>query len=245
MTIDELNGLFRDMDMGKRTEDGRVLYHASCPCHPDRHRGLSILVKRDGDGQINGLKLTCQAGCSAKEIMAAAGLPEPEGAGELVAREGEAMVPAETVREMAVAMSAQMGALAEMLRVTNERMAAMEAAIRTLEKVTPQQAYNINKAIRERAAELCREYRMGTMVTPGATEDIAKTVQAPEKARFEVNREKAKALATAIRREVRGATGARNMQAVARCDYGTVISMIMDWDDYEKIQRIRKGGGAE
>ena len=73
---------------------------------------------------------------------------------------------AEAVKEMAAAMSGQISALAEMLRVTNERMAEMEKTIRTLEKVTPQQGLNINRAIRERAAEICQEYRMGVTVTP-------------------------------------------------------------------------------
>lgn len=124
-----------------------------------------------------------------------------------------------TVREMAAALGGQIGALAEMLRITNERMAEMEKVIRTLEKVTPQQANNINKAIRERAAEICREYRI---------------------AAGEARRE----TAVAIRRDVRGATGARSMQAVARCDYAAVIEMVSDWDDYEKMKAIKKGAGT-
>ena len=146
---------------------------------------------------------------------------------------------AEAVKEMAAAMSGQIGALAEMLRVTNERMAEMEKTIRTLEKVTPQQAVNINKAIRERAAEICQEYRMGVTVTPVEQGRGS----APERAAFKPNREKLQAVAVAIRRDVRAATGARSMQAVARCDYATVIEMVTDWDDYEKVQTIKKGGG--
>lgn len=146
---------------------------------------------------------------------------------------------AEAVKEMAAAMSGQISALAEMLRVTNERMAEMEKTIRTLEKVTPQQGLNINRAIRERAAEICQEYRMGVTVTP--VEQGRGSV--PERAEFKPNREKLQAVAVAIRRDVRAATGARSMQAVARCDYATVIEMVTDWDDYEKVQAIKKGGG--
>lgn len=150
-------------------------------------------------------------------------LPRVPAAQEIVVHDAAA----EAVKEMAAAMSGQISALAEMLRVTNERMAEMEKTIRTLEKVTPQQGLNINRAIRERAAEICQEYRMGVT----------------EKAAFRANREKLQAVAVAIRRDVRAATGARSMQAVARCDYGTVIEMVTDWDDYEKVQAIKKGGG--
>ena len=135
------------------------------------------------------------------------------------------------------AMAEKMGSLAEMLRVTNERMAAMEAAIRTLEKVTPQQAAEINRMIRERAEEICMEYRMGVTVTP--VEPGRGSV--PEAARFEPNPEKRKAVAAAIRTEVRIMTGAKTAREIARVDFATVRDAIAGWDDYEVIRKIRKG----
>lgn len=135
------------------------------------------------------------------------------------------------------AMAEQIGSLAEMLRVTNERMAAMEAAIRTLEKVTPQQAAEINRRIRERAGEICEAYRMGVTVTP--VEPGRGSV--PEAARFEPNTEKLKAVAAAIRTEVRIMTGAKTAREIARVDFGTVRDAIAGWDDYEVIRKIRKG----
>lgn len=133
------------------------------------------------------------------------------------------LVPAETVREITAGLTGQISALAEMLRITNERMAAMEKTIRTLEKVTPTQARNINQAIRERAAELCAEYLIGRSGVGGFHPDL----------------EAMKAIAAAIRREVREITGAQTMKAVARCDYDTMIALILDWDDYEMMKRLR------
>lgn len=106
-----------------------------------------------------------------------------------------------------------MAAMAEMMRVQGERMAALEAAVRTLEKVTPQQATRINRAIRERAAAVCEDYRMSG---------------------------NEKAVASEIRRTVCEMTGARAMREVARCDYDSIVALVIDWDDYDKIQRIRK-----
>lgn len=123
----------------------------------------------------------------------------------------------EAIRERDGQIMGLLQSMADMMRITNERMAAMEQTIRTLEKVTPGQAHNINQCIRERAAELCQDYRMtGNEKATGA----------------------------AIRKEIREATGARNMQGVARCDYQTVIDMILDWDDSQTMKAIRQRGGA-
>ncbi|MBO7663062.1 MAG: ORF6C domain-containing protein [Clostridia bacterium] len=114
-------------------------------------------------------------------------------------------------------MAGQMRLLADMLRETNARMAAMEKTIRTLEKVTPRQAAEINARIRERAAEVCREYRAGGQE---------------------------KAAAAAIRKDVRNMTGVRTAREIARCDFGTVTEAIRDWDDYQAMKKIRQKGGA-
>ena len=106
--------------------------------------------------------------------------------------------------------------LADMLRVTNERLAAMEQAVRTLEKVTPQQAAEINRAIRQRAGEIRLEYGM----------------------RDKPDTEKA--VAAEIRKAVREMTGVRTAREIARCDCGTVKEFIRGWEDYDVIQRIRR-----
>jgi hypothetical protein len=109
---------------------------------------------------------------------------------------------------------AGMRAMGEMMRVMNERMTAMEQTIRTLEKVTPGQAAEINKRIRSRAAEICREYSMA----------------------------QGKTVAGAIRKDVREMTGVKTAREIARCDYPAVKEFIDGWDDWDVIQRIRRSG---
>lgn len=115
-------------------------------------------------------------------------------------------------------MAGQMRLLADMLRETNARMGEMEKVIRTLEKVTPRQAAEINTRIRERAAEVCREYRAGGQE---------------------------KAAAAAIRKDVRNMTGVRTAREIARCDFGTVTEAIREWDDYQAMKKIRQKGGGQ
>ena len=106
---------------------------------------------------------------------------------------------------------AGMRAMGEMMRVMNERMTAMEQTIRTLEKVTPGQAAEINKRIRGRAAEICREYSMA----------------------------QGKTVAGAIRKDVREMTGVKTAREIARCDYPAVKEFVESWEDYDVIMKIR------
>ena len=114
-------------------------------------------------------------------------------------------------------MDRRLEMMADLLRVTNERMAAMEQTIRTLEKVTPQQASRINACIRDRARDLCEEYRIG-----------------------KEERKKEMAVRAAIRKGLAEMTGARNVREIARCDAENVVDFILGWEDYEILQQIRK-----
>ena len=133
---------------------------------------------------------------------------------------------------------AGMRAMGEMMRVMGERMTAMEATIRTLEKVTPGQAAEINKRIRERAAEICREYSMGSVrgiyVAYGGGESWEAGPQI-----WQPDPEQLKELTAAIRKDMREMTGVRTAREIARCDYQTVKEFISDWDDYDAIRAIR------
>ena len=134
---------------------------------------------------------------------------------------------------------AGMRAMGEMMRVMNERMTAMEQTIRTLEKVTPGQAAEINKRIRSRAAEICREYQMGEergmIVASGGGEkwEAVPLIWQPDP-------EQVKELAGAIRRDVREMTGVKTAREIARCDYPAVKEFIDGWDDYDVIRGIRE-----
>ena len=108
--------------------------------------------------------------------------------------------------------------MADMIRLTNERMAALEQQVRMLEKVTPAQAAALNTAIRERAAAACREYRMTGLEKP---------------------------VAAAIRKAVRLATGARSAREIARCDYQPVRDLIGTWDEYKTMKAIKAKGAGQ
>ena len=133
---------------------------------------------------------------------------------------------------------AGMRAMGEMMRVMNERMTAMEQTIRTLEKVTPGQAAEINKKIRSRAAEICREYQMGEergmIVASGGGEkwEAVPLIWQPDPERL-------KELTGAIRKDVREMTGAKTAREIARCDYPAVKEFVESWEDYDVIMKIR------
>ncbi len=51
-----------------------------------------------------------------------------------------------------------MQGMAQMIRATHDRMAALEAQVRHLTKVTPAQVDGHQQSVRQRAEALCREY---------------------------------------------------------------------------------------
>ena len=138
---------------------------------------------------------------------------------------------------------AGMRAMGEMMRVMGERMTAMEATIRTLEKVTPGQSAEVNKKIRERAAEICREYGMeivGILTIDHRADGRMGEIEKQETRRADP--ERLKELTAAIRKDVREMTGVKTAREIARCDYVTVKEFISDWDDYDVIRAIRGKG---
>ena len=130
--------------------------------------------------------------------------------------------------------------MGEMMRVMNERMTAMEQTIRTLEKVTPGQAAEINKKIRSRAAEICREYGMekvGKLKIDHRADGRMGEIEEQEHRRPDP--ERLKELTGAIRKDVREMTGVKTAREIARCDYPAVKEFIESWDDYDVIMKIR------
>ena len=227
---------FPDISQGGRMKGGRTMFQANCPCHPNKVRSLLLYASHDEKGRITELQLRCQAGCSVVAIMDVAGLleperPQPDAPAERPGGEDAVMTRAELERRAQMAMIHQqeqtgqhlgnmvriyqemdrrLEMMADLLRVTNERMAAME-------KVTPQQASRINACIRDRARDLCEEYRIG-----------------------KEERKKEMAVRAAIRKGLAEMTGARNVREIARCDAENVVDFILGWEDYEILQQIRK-----
>lgn len=127
------------------------------------------------------------------------------------------LAPADTQAFMENALQLMQG-MADMIRATNERMAALERQVRMLEKVTPSQANDLNAAIRARAAIICQDYRM---------------------------HDQEKAVTAAIRKTMRLATGARSVREIARCDYKPVRELVETWDEYRTIKAIKARGATK
>ena len=104
-----------------------------------------------------------------------------------------------------------MATMADTIRTTNERMSSLEQQVRQLTKLTPAQVKAINEAIRTRAAECCEIYDAGGHE---------------------------RAVANAIRKEMKLVLGASAVREICRGDYSIAMRMINMWDDYDQMQRI-------
>lgn len=136
--------------------------------------------------------------------------------GELVKMtQGDALpIPAAVAEEMQQ-MREALQTMAGLLRTTNETMAQLQRQVRLLEKVTPAQASALNRAIRERAVELCAIY----MLRDDGCE---------------------KAVAAAIRKAVKLRFGANTSKDLPRCEYEVAMAQVQGWDDYKAMKGIRE-----
>ena len=134
--------------------------------------------------------------------------------GELVTmkQNGALPIPAAVVEEMQQ-MREALQTMAGLLRATNETMMQLQRQVRLLEKVTPSQASAMNRAIRERATELCAIY-----MAPACD----------------------KAVATAIRKAVKLRFGASTAKDLPRCEYEVAMAQVQGWDDYKVMKGIRE-----
>ena len=133
--------------------------------------------------------------------------------GELVTmKPSEALpIPAEVAAEMQQ-MREALQTMAGLLRTTNETMAQLQRQVRLLEKVTPAQASALNKAIRERAAQLCDLYAARGCVKP---------------------------VAAAILKAVKLRFGAATAKDLPRCEYEVAMTQVQGWDDYKTMKEIK------
>ena len=116
-------------------------------------------------------------------------------------------------------MAEMMANMAAMLKATTESMEQLRRQVRLLEKVTPAQATSINRAIRDRATEICTIY----MVRGDQGEKLA---------------------AAAIRKAVKLQFGAGSVKEVPRCDYEIALEQVRTWDDYKAMKAIREKARA-
>lgn len=112
-------------------------------------------------------------------------------------------------------MAEMMATMAAMLQATTESMEQLRRQVRLLEKVTPAQATEINKAIRGRATEICAIY----MIRDDRAEKLA---------------------AAAIRKAVKLQFGAGAVKEIPRCDFEIALEQVQGWDDYKVMKDIGK-----
>lgn len=112
------------------------------------------------------------------------------------------------------------GSMADMLRVMAERMdgmaadmAAMRTELSRMRTITPTQIAAVNAAIKTQAQTLTKDYRL------------------PQTAE--------KALAAAIRREMRSVIGVRAVREIPISKYKTVLDLIDMYEDWDTIKHLR------
>ena len=138
---------------------------------------------------------------------------------EMIMRDGKLM-PVQMANALELKHMAEMMAnMAAMLKATTESMEQLRRQVRLLEKVTPAQATSINRAIRDRATEICTIY----MVRGDQGEKLA---------------------AAAIRKAVKLQFGAGSVKEVPRCDYEIALEQVRTWDDYKAMKTIREKARA-
>lgn len=113
---------------------------------------------------------------------------------------------AANMQQIGTVMQAMAGRIAEL----TEGMRQLKAQVAQLEKVTPMQAREINKAIQERARVLSIEYCTGPY----------------------------QPICTAIRRALRLETGCRSVKDIARCDYQVAVEIVETWEEPEILRQI-------
>ena len=111
-------------------------------------------------------------------------------------------------------MAEMMATMAAMLQATTESMEQLRRQVRLLEKVTPAQASAVNKAIRERATEICALY----LIRDDRGEKLA---------------------AAAIRKAVKLQFGAGAVKEIPRCDYEIALEAVRKWDNYKTMKDIK------
>lgn len=122
---------------------------------------------------------------------------------------GEDLAPVlVAVNQLAQAMQS----MGDMMRMTGERMSAMERELKLLTPVTGVQKGAIHTAIRERAAELCESYHAAGCE---------------------------KSVCAAIRRELRLQFGINNISSLPRCEYQVAMQSVALWDDYKAMKGIK------
>lgn len=110
-------------------------------------------------------------------------------------------------------------AMAGTIKAACEKIDRLEAQIKRMEKVTPEQVTRLNALIRAHAEELCKEY--GMLYPYGGKNDAAKQVGAM------------------IRADIRKRYGAL-VRDLCRMDAGMCEEFVRMWEDTPRLLRLRR-----
>lgn len=133
----------------------------------------------------------------------------------MIREDGTVMTAEEVTASQLQRMGDMLATMAAMLQATTESMEQLRRQVRLLEKVTPAQAAAINRAVRERAVEICSIY-------------LVRSDQGPKLA------------AAAIRKAMRQQLGVGTTKEIPRCDYDIALDAARTWDDYPAMKKIRE-----
>ena len=110
-------------------------------------------------------------------------------------------------------------AMAGTIKAACEKIDRLEAQIKRMEKVTPEQVTRLNALIRAHAEELCKEY--GMLYPYGGKNDAAKIVGAM------------------IRADIKKRYGAL-VRDLCRMDAGMCEEFVRIWEDTPRLMRLRR-----
>lgn len=110
-------------------------------------------------------------------------------------------------------------AMAGTIKAACEKIDRLEAQIKRMEKVTPEQVTRLNALIRAHAEELCKEY--GMLYPYGGKNDAAKQVGAM------------------IRADIKKRYGAL-VRDLCRMDAGMCEEFVRMWEDTPRLLRLRR-----
>lgn len=100
-----------------------------------------------------------------------------------------------------------------------EEIRLLRRSVQQLTKVSPAQATQLNRLMRETAEKLCAQYRLQD-IENGAVR-----------------------LCNCIRRDVRLRAGIQSMRELPRCEFEAYCNYIALWDDYKAVKTLRKKAG--
>ena len=110
-------------------------------------------------------------------------------------------------------------AMAGTIKAACEKIDRLEAQIKRMEKMTPEQVTRLNALIRAHAEELCKEY--GMLYPYGGKNDAAKQVGAM------------------IRADIKKRYGAL-VRDLCRMDAGICEEFVRMWEDTPRLMRLRR-----